>query len=141
MQRFGLLVRVLSPMAYLAAGFAAMYLAGAPAWVVLHVPRFERFGDTPAEVQGMFLIGTVAGFAVATLLLLKVEGQRRPSIWDHFRQSALWYAFGLSWWLKLLSESQPPPLIDTMVGLLPIAAILANALVVGVLRARRRAAA
>ena len=141
MQRFGFLVRVLSPMAYLAAGFAVMSLAGAPAWVILHVPGFQRFGDTPAEVQGVFLVGTIAGFAVTTLLLLKVEGQRHPSIWDHLRQSALWYAFGMSWWLKLLGESQPPSLIDTMVGLLPIAAILANALVVGVLRTQRRAAA
>ena len=77
-----------------------------------------------------------------TLLLLRVEGQRRPSIWDHFRQSALWYVFGLSWWSKLRGGSQPPALIDTMVeGLLPLAAIVANALVLGVLRARRRAAA
>jgi hypothetical protein len=133
MQRFGLLVRVLSPMAYLAAGAAAPHL---PAWVIVHLPGFQGFGETPAEVEGLFLVAAIVGFAVATLLLLKVEGQRRPSIWDHFRQSALWYAFGISWWSKLLGASQPPSLIDTMVmGLLPLAAILANALVIGVLRA------
>lgn len=140
MQRFGLLMRLLSPIAYVAAGFAVMYVAGAPAWVILHVPGFQRFGDTPAEVQGVFLVATIAGFAFATLLLLKVEGQRRISIWDHFRQSALWYVFGMSWWLKLMGASQPPSLIDTMVGLLPIAGILANALVVGMLRTQRRTA-
>jgi hypothetical protein len=141
MQRFGLLLRVLSPVAYLAAGFPVMDLAGAPAWVILHVPAFERFRDTPAEVQGLFLLATMGGFAVATLLLLKIEGARRPSIWTHLRHSVLWYAFGLSWWLSILGKSQSPAIIDTMVGLLPLAAVLANGLVVGVLRAQRRAAA
>jgi hypothetical protein len=142
MHRLGLLVRVLSPVAYVAAAFPVLDIAGVPAWVILHVPGFRRFGDAPAEVQGVYLIGNIVGFAVVTLVLLRVEGQRRPSIWDHFRQSALWYVFGISWWSKLLAGSQPPALIDTMVqGLLPLAAIVANALVVGLLRARRRAAA
>jgi hypothetical protein len=132
------LVSVLSPLAYLAAVCAVYVIAQMVAYVISIDRRtFERLADKPGAVEVLVSGVALAVFAAATLVLVKLEGRRRPSIWDHVRQSVLWYAFGLSWWLTILGKAQRPSVTDTIVGLIPLAAILANGLVLYLVRRRQ----
>jgi hypothetical protein len=132
------LVSLLSPLAYLAAVSAALAIAQMVAYVIsLHRPTFERLADTRGAVEVLVSGVALAVFAAATLLLVKLEGRGRPSVWDHVRQSVLWYVFGLSWWLTILGKAQRPSVTDTIVGLIPLAAILANGLVLYLVRRRQ----
>jgi hypothetical protein len=134
-------VRVFTPLLYLASA-AAVYAIAQVLSYIISIDRntFEAFADTRGAVE--LLVGGVAlaVFAAATVLLMKLESQPRPSIWDHLRQSVLWYAFGLSWWSATLEKSGTHTVTDTVIGLLPITAILATGLVIGLLRAQRRTA-
>jgi hypothetical protein len=133
------LVSLLSPLAYLGS-FGAVYLI---AQLVAHVisrdrPTLERLADTRGAVEILVSVLALAVFAAATLLLVKLEGRSRPSVWDHVRQSALWYALGLSWWLIISGKVQGPSVTDTIVGLIPLTAILANGLVLYLVRRLQR---
>jgi hypothetical protein len=99
----------------------------------------DRLAATPAALQLMTALVGLIVFAAATVLLLKLENQTRPSLWDHFRQSVIWYVFGLAWWSATLANAGVPTITEIVIGLFPVTAIVANGLVMGICRALRAA--
>ena len=131
-------ISLLSPLAYLAAVGAVIGVAQLLAYAIsLDSPTFERLADTRGAAEALISGVGLAVFAAATLLLVRLEGRRPPTLWVHLRQSVLWYAFGLSWWLTIWGKVEGPSVTDTIVGLLPVTAILANGLVLYLLRRRQ----
>ena len=131
------LFRVLSPLLYLAVAALLFAPLGALAGYVeyMHPSLYERLA-TPRGVLLFTAIASFPFFAAATMLLLRLEGIPRPSVWDHLRQAALWYLLGLLYWPKLLSNPRLPDPIDSVAAAFALAAIVANLLAMLALQIR-----
>jgi hypothetical protein len=135
-----LVVRVVSPLVYVVAGAAVYGVLQLLGYIIrLDFRTSDRLAATPAALQLMTALVGLIVFAAATVLLLKVENQTRPSLWDHFRQSVIWYVFGLAWWSATLANAGVPTITEIVIGLFPVTAIVANGLVMGICRALRAA--
>jgi hypothetical protein len=135
-----LVVRVVSPLVYVLAGAAVYGVLQLLGYIIrLDFRTSDRVAATPAAVQLMTALVGLIVFAAATVLLLKVENQTRPSLWDHFRQSVIWYVFGLAWWSATLANAGVPTITEIVIGLFPVTAVVANGLVMGIWRALRAA--
>ena len=136
-QVFKTVIRVLSPLLYLAVAALLFAPLGALVGYVedMHPSLYERLA-TPEGVQLFTALASFPFFAAATMLLLQLEGIPRPSVWDHLRQSALWYLLGLLYWPKILAHSKLPDPYDSVVAVFALTAIVANLLAVVALRIR-----
>jgi len=135
-----LVVRVVSPLVYVVAGAAVYGVLQLLGYIIrLDFRTSDRLAATPAALQLMTALVGLIVFAAATVLLLKLENQTRPSLWDHFRQSVIWYVFGLAWWSATLANAGVPTITEIVIGLFPVTAIVANGLVMGIWRALRAA--
>jgi hypothetical protein len=135
-----LVVRVVSPLVYVVAGAAVYGVLQLLGYIIrLDFRTSDRLAATPAALQLMTALVGLIVFAAATVLLLKLENQTRPSLWDHFRQSVIWYVFGLAWWSATLANAGVPTITEIVIGLFPVTAIVANGLVMGICRALRAA--
>jgi hypothetical protein len=123
------LIRWLSPMIYLAAFLVVPPPLNAVTAFIQMIPSLNQWlGTRYWGVLGLLVGVATLVFGGITVLLLKLEHTSHPSLRDHLRQSALWYAFGiLHWW------TQKP---DTIIVLVQLTAILANAVVTFALRRR-----
>ena len=135
-----LVVRVVSPLVYVVAGAAVYGVLQLLGYIIrLDFRTSDRLAATPAALQLMTALVGLIVFAAATVLLLKLENQTRPSLWDHFRQSVIWYVFGLAWWSATLANAGVPTITEIVIGLFPVTAVVANGLVMGIWRALRAA--
>ena len=135
-----LVVRVVSPLVYVLAGAAVYGVLQLLGYIIrLDFRTSDRLAATPAALQLMTALVGLIVFAAATVLLLKLENQTRPSLWDHFRQSVIWYVFGLAWWSATLANAGVPTITEIVIGLFPVTAVVANGLVMGICRALRAA--
>jgi len=133
------LVRVFSPLLYVGAAYAVFLAADIATGLLCRSSpaTYEWLTESVRGVEIVFVGVALPVLALVTVILLRLEGALRPTFWDHLRQSAFWYLFGFLYWWGLAEGGTRASLVDTLIALLPLTAIFANALTIGAARLRR----